>query len=59
MNTVLFKKYHGIYFMISLDIQSVFIVPGTIPGVWSVGKNETLTSDLGAHSLMGEETCEE
>ena len=54
MNTVVFKKYYGIYFMISLDIQSIFIVPGTILGVWSVGKNKTLTSNLGAHSLMGE-----
>ena len=38
--------------MISLDTQSIFIEPETMLGVWSAGKNKTLTSDLGAHSQM-------
>ena len=56
MNTVVLKKYHGIYLMISLDTQSIFIEPGTMLGVWSTGKNKTLPSDLGAHSRMGQDS---
>ena len=56
MNTVVFKKYHGIYLMISLDTQSIFIELGTMLGVWSAGKNKTLTSDLGGHSQLGEDS---
>ena len=44
--------------MINLDVQSIFTAYGTILGVWSVGKNKTLTFDLGACSLMGEQTGE-
>lgn len=42
--------------MISLDTQSVFIEPGSMLGVWSARKNKTLTSDLGAHSRMGQDS---
>ena len=42
--------------MISLDTQSIFIELGTMLGVWSAGKNKTLTSDLGSHSQLGEDS---